>query len=90
MEYALRGIFYFMLMSTCPDDGDVNWSMSAICDQNDIDRADVQTDEERACYREIFMKFITVSGCDILLSFHGLLSITSIEPFCYRRNHASA
>ena len=56
-KVPLRGIFYFMLMSTCPDDGDVNWSMSAICDQNDIDRADVQTDEERARYREILDKF---------------------------------
>jgi hypothetical protein len=40
-KVSVRGIFYLMLMSTCPDDGDVNWSMSAICDQKDIDRADV-------------------------------------------------
>ncbi len=47
-KVSVRGIFYFILMSTCPDDDDVNWCMRAICDQNHVDRADVQTDEEQA------------------------------------------
>ena len=56
-KIPLRGIFYFMLMSTCPDKHDTNWKMAEICNQNDVDRGDIQTDEERARYRDILDKF---------------------------------
>ena len=56
-KISLRGIFYFMHMSTCPEKDDMNWAMQDICDQNDVDRADIQTEEERARYRDILDKF---------------------------------
>jgi hypothetical protein len=46
-----------VLISTCTVDGDVNWSMKDIWDQNDADRADIQIDEEGARYRAILDKF---------------------------------
>ena len=44
-------------MSTCPDKDDINWKMTENCEQNDVDRGEIQTDEERARYREILDKF---------------------------------
>jgi hypothetical protein len=58
-KVSIRGIFYFMLMSTCPEKDDMNWTMEEICDQNDLDRADIQSDEERASYRRILDTFET-------------------------------
>ena len=52
-KISIRGIYYFMLMSTCPDKHNIHWAMRDICDQNDIDRAGIQTDEERTRYRAI-------------------------------------
>jgi hypothetical protein len=56
-KVSLRCIYYFMLMSTCPDKHDINWAMRDICDQNDIDRAGIQTVQERTSYRDILEKF---------------------------------
>ena len=52
-KISIRGMYYFMLMSTCPDKHNMHWAMRDICDQNDIDRAGIQTDEERTRYRAI-------------------------------------
>ena len=48
-----------MLMSTCSEKDSMNWTMKGICDQNDLDRADIQTAEEQALYRDILDKFET-------------------------------
>ncbi len=52
-------MYYFMLMSTCPKTDDIDWTMEEICDHNDIDRADIQADEERTRYRAILDTFET-------------------------------
>jgi hypothetical protein len=38
-KVPISGIFYFMLMSTCPEKDAMNWTMKQICEQNDLDRA---------------------------------------------------
>ncbi len=48
-----------MLMSTFPKTDDIDWSMDDICDSNEIDRGDIQTDEERTRYRAILDTFET-------------------------------
>jgi hypothetical protein len=58
-KVSLRGIYYFMLMSTCPNKHDINWHMRDICDQNDVDRAGIQTLQERTRYRDILEQFET-------------------------------
>ena len=30
-KVSIRGIFYFMLMSTCPEKDSMNWTMKEIC-----------------------------------------------------------
>ena len=56
-KISIRGMYYFMLMSTCPDKHNVHWALRDICDQNDIDRAGIQTDEERTRYRALLEPF---------------------------------
>ncbi len=46
-----------MLMSTCLNKPDINWAMRDICNQNDIDRAGIQTVKERTRYRDLLEKF---------------------------------
>jgi hypothetical protein len=87
-KVSLRGIYYFMLMSTCPNKHDINWAMRDICDQNDIDRAGIQTVQERTRYRDILEKFeATVFNnqseeitsqflCEVLDLIHILLQIS--------------
>jgi hypothetical protein len=58
-KVSLRGIYYFMLMSTCPDKHDISWTMRDICDQNNVDRAGIQTLQERTRYRDILEPFET-------------------------------
>ena len=58
-KVSLRFIYYFMLMSTCPDKHDISWTMRDICDQNDVNRAGIQTLQERTRYRDILEQFET-------------------------------
>jgi hypothetical protein len=58
-KVSIRGIFHFILRSTCPEKDAMNWIMKEICDQNDLDGADIQTDEVRTRYRNILDKFET-------------------------------
>jgi hypothetical protein len=44
-------------MSTCPDKHAINGAMLGICNQNDLDRAGIQTVQERTRYRDILEKF---------------------------------
>ena len=53
-----RALYVIMLMSNCPDktcDWVQGWTMTQICDQNDIDRPH----QNNAHYREILMDFET-------------------------------
>ncbi len=52
-KVSLRCIYYFMLMSTCPDKHYISWNMRDVCDQNDVDRAGIQTLQERTRYRDM-------------------------------------
>ncbi len=46
-----------MLIPTCPNKHDINWAMRDICNQNDFDRAGIQTVQERTSYRDILKTF---------------------------------
>ncbi len=65
----LNGIFDFMHMSTCPETDDMNWVMQDICDQKDVDRADIQTDEEKARYQDNLSR--PFSTINLKIQFHS-------------------
>ena len=79
-KISLRCMYYFMLMSTCPDKHNMNWAMRDICNQNDIDRAGIQTDQD---ILEQFESTVSDNQSEETIS-QFLFEILNLIIFCSR------